>query len=32
VLVGLCLSLAGVSYPALMASRMPPVVAMRAEE
>ncbi|MFZ5427165.1 MAG: ABC transporter permease [Thermodesulfobacteriota bacterium] len=32
VLVGFGLSLAGVSYPALVASRMPPVVAMRAEE
>ncbi|MFP5223379.1 MAG: ABC transporter permease [Acidobacteriota bacterium] len=32
VLVGFILSLAGVSYPALVASRMPPVVAMRAEE
>lgn len=32
VLVGLGLSLVGVSYPALVASRMPPVVAMRAEE
>ena len=32
VLVGLGLSLAGVAYPALLASRMPPVVAMRAEE
>ena len=32
VLVGFLLSLAGVSYPALVASRMPPVVAMRAEE
>ncbi len=32
VLVGVVLSLAGVSYPAVVASRMPPVVAMRAEE
>lgn len=32
VLVGFLLSLAGVAYPALVASRMPPVVAMRAEE
>lgn len=32
VLVGFILSLVGVSYPALVASRMPPVVAMRAEE
>ncbi len=32
VLVGFGLSLAGVAYPALVASRMPPVVAMRAEE
>ena len=32
VLVGFVLSLVGVSYPALVASRMPPVVAMRAEE
>jgi putative ABC transport system permease protein len=32
VLVGLGLSLLGVSYPALLASRMRPVVAMRAEE
>lgn len=32
VAVGFLLSLAGVSYPALVASRMPPVVAMRAEE
>ena len=31
-LVGFVLSLVGVSYPALVASRMPPVVAMRAEE
>jgi len=30
--VGFLLSLVGVSYPALVASRMPPVVAMRAEE
>ena len=30
--VGVVLSLAGVSYPAVVASRMPPVVAMRAEE
>jgi hypothetical protein len=32
VLVGFVLSLIGVSYPALVASRMPPVAAMRAEE
>ncbi|KAF0232843.1 MAG: ABC transporter [Desulfovibrionaceae bacterium] len=32
ILVGFILSLVGVSYPALVASRMPPVVAMRAEE
>jgi len=32
VLVGFVLSLVGVSYPALVASRMPPVAAMRAEE
>lgn len=32
VLAGFLLSLAGVSYPALVASRMPPVAAMRAEE
>jgi cell division protein FtsX len=32
ILVGFVLSLVGVSYPALVASRMPPVAAMRAEE
>lgn len=32
VFVGFVLSLVGVSYPAVVASRMPPVVAMRAEE
>lgn len=32
VAVGVGLSLAGVVYPALVASRMPPVAAMRAEE
>lgn len=32
VLVGFVLSLLGVAYPAIVASRMPPVVAMRAEE
>ena len=32
VLAGVCLSLAGVAYPALVAARMPPVAAMRAEE
>lgn len=32
VLTGFALSLVGVSYPALVASRMQPVVAMRAEE
>jgi hypothetical protein len=32
VLVGFGLSLAGVAYPAVVASRMPPVAAMRAEE
>uniref|UniRef100_A0A7C4AI69 FtsX-like permease family protein n=1 Tax=Fundidesulfovibrio putealis TaxID=270496 RepID=A0A7C4AI69_9BACT len=32
ILTGFVLSLVGVSYPALVASRMPPVAAMRAEE
>ena len=32
VAVGIVLSLAAVAYPALVASRMPPVAAMRAEE
>jgi len=32
VLAGVCLSLVGVAYPALVAARMPPVAAMRAEE